>query len=209
MVDYQAWSLRSRVHILDPSVCNSERLISQPKLTPKLRNFTNRLYEPTWPILNSSCMQHIVEAQLHIHSLDKWKLSHEPNYFILLFPHLHINVSISLRISLMEYSKERDSKILELFPAELWSDETWLKPWYKTLAQDSEAQSKEYKNAPHKTSTRTFHVRDVRVLRPDRKERTSVCRPTSITSFFIMSQQKQCFEVNLTTLILYKNPFWR
>ena len=67
-------------------------------------------------------MQHIVEAQLHIHSLDKWKLSHEPNYFILLFPHLHTIVSISLWISLVEFSEERDSIILELFPAELWSD---------------------------------------------------------------------------------------
>jgi hypothetical protein len=46
----------------------------------------------------------------------------------------------------MQYSKERDSKILELFPAELLSDAGCLKPWYKTLAQDSEAQREECEN---------------------------------------------------------------
>jgi hypothetical protein len=63
----------------------------------------------------------------------------------------------------MEYSKERDSKILELFPAELSSEAAWLKPRYKTLAQDSVAQREEYGNATNKTSIRTFCVREMRV----------------------------------------------
>jgi len=71
----------------------------------------------------------------------------------------------------MEYSKERNSKILELFPAQLWSDADWLKPWCKTLAQVSEAQREEYENATDKTSLRTVHVRETRFCVPVAKNK--------------------------------------